>query len=136
LIHEPKKAGIVAMAGRWRDMKSRSSQPHMLNAAQRGVVVQRVIVDGWTLAAAAEAAGLPECLVAAWVADFRRHGMASLRRRPRKTAAAEYFHRRLLRPVWLSYRAITFGVRRLFTFGRPAMPSPIRQSRDDRLGGS
>jgi hypothetical protein len=117
-------------------MESHSSQPHALNAAQRGLVVQRVIVGGWTVAASAAAAGLPERLVAAWVADFRRHGMASLRCRPGKTPAADYIHRRFLRPVRLILRGIASGLRWLVALERPEPPSPIRHSRDDRRGGS
>jgi hypothetical protein len=99
-------------------------------------VVQRVIVDGWTVAAAAAAAGLPERLVGAWVTDFRRHGMASLRHRPGKTAAADYLHRRFLRPVRIGLRGAANGLRWLIALERPVPPAPIRQSRDDRLGGS
>ena len=50
-----------------------------LSPAQRGAVVQRVQVDGWSVREAAAAFGLPERRLAGWVAAYRRHGMASLR---------------------------------------------------------
>ena len=79
----------MSVFARWRGMKKRSTEPVVLTPAQRGQIVQRVIVDGWTSAEAAAAVGVPERLVDAWVADYRRHGMASLRHVPRKTVAAE-----------------------------------------------
>ena len=48
-------------------------------AARRGHIVQRVLVDGWSPARAAQAFAIEERRVAAWVADYRRRGMASLR---------------------------------------------------------
>jgi hypothetical protein len=118
-------------------MKSASSHPHphTLTAAQRGQIVQRVIVDNWTAADAAAAAGVSERLVAAWVADYRRHGMSSLRHRPGKTIAADYMHRRFVRPLRFVLRTVSGGLRWLFASQRPAPPSPIRRSQDDR-GGS
>ncbi len=124
------------MAWRSRRMKSVSTRPSALSAAQRGQIVQRVIVDGWTIADAAAAVAVPERLVAAWVADYRRHGMASLRHRPGKTVAAEYLHRRFLRPARLVFRGVATGMRSLFGSQRPVPPSQIRRSQDDRRGGS
>ncbi|MBV8738431.1 MAG: helix-turn-helix domain-containing protein [Alphaproteobacteria bacterium] len=116
-------------------MKSSAPHPNTLSPAQRGLAVQRVIVDGWTMSAAAAAAGVPERFVAAWVADFREDGMASLRQRPGKTIATDYVHRRLLRPARLGLRGIGSVMRWLFALDQPVPPSPIRQSRDDRRGG-
>jgi hypothetical protein len=116
-------------------MKSHSSQPRILTAAQRGQIVQRVLVDGWTIADAAAAARVPERIVAAWVNDFSQHGMASLRQRSGKIGAADYHHR-FTRSLRLAFRGIGMGVRWLFAFERPAATSSIRQSRDDRRGGS
>jgi helix-turn-helix protein len=124
------------MVRRWRSMKGHSSQPRSLTAAQRGQIVQRVIVDGWTIADAAAAARLSERIVAAWVNDFRQHGMASLRQRPGKIVAAGYLRHRFARYLRLVFRGAGLGVRWLFAIERPAPPSSIRQSRDDRRGGS
>lgn len=117
-------------------MKNTLPQPHTMSPAQRGLIVQRVIVDGWTIAAAAAAARLPEPLVAAWVADFRQFGMASLRRRPSKIVAAQYLDRGFVQPTRHGLRALWLVTRWLFALERPFPPSPIRQSRDDRRGGS
>jgi transposase-like protein len=124
------------MVGRWRIMKSSSSQSRTLSPAQRGQVVQRVLVDGWTVADAAGAAGVSERTVALWVSDYRRHGMTSLRHRSGGIAAAEYLNRQLLRPARLVFRGAAYGVRWLFAAERGASPSPIRRSHDDRRGGS
>jgi hypothetical protein len=116
-------------------MKTHRSQPSALTAAQRGAIVQRVIVDGWTAAEAAAATGLPERLVADWVAEFRRRGMASLRHRPGKTVAEGYLHWRLLWPARAILRGLAATMAWVFAPQRRTPPSPIRQSRDDRLGG-
>ncbi len=50
-------------------------------AATRGLVIQRVLVDGWSPAQAAASFGLGERQVAHWVAAYRRRGMKSLRER-------------------------------------------------------
>jgi hypothetical protein len=123
------------MAWRWRSMKAVSSQPQHLTPAQRGQIVQRVIVDHWSTADAAAAAGVPEHLVAAWVADFRRHGMASLRRRPGTSATGDFVRRRILGPLRLALRAVAGGTLGLLAPQRPLPPLPIRRSQDDR-GGS
>jgi hypothetical protein len=47
-------------------------------AARRGLIVQRVLVDGWSPAQAAAAFDVGERQVARWVAHYRRRGMASL----------------------------------------------------------
>lgn len=123
---------------RWRSMKPVSSRPrpHPLTAAQRGQIVQRVIVDHWTAADAAAAAGIPERLVAVWVADYRRHGMASLRHGPSRTVADEFILRQFSRPLRAVLRGLASGMRRLSASRRPAALSPIRRSQDDRRGGS
>ena len=47
--------------------------------AKRGQIIQRVLVDGWSPAQAAQFFAVPERWVVSWVADYRRRGMASLR---------------------------------------------------------
>jgi hypothetical protein len=47
-------------------------------AAERGQIIQRVLVDGWTPAEAALLHDVPPRDVARWVAQYRRKGMASL----------------------------------------------------------
>ena len=59
-----------------------------ISVAQRGQIVQRVIVDGWTSIEVAAAFGVPRrTWSSVWVTDFRRHGMASLRQDPGRTIA-------------------------------------------------
>ena len=117
-------------------MKGRPPPPSALTTAQRGQIVQRVIVEGWTAADAATAAGVPERLVAAWVADYRRHGMASLRHRPGKSVAAEIVQLRLL-PVRLVLHGLAIAARGLLAGRRrPVPPSPIRRAPGDRRESS
>jgi transposase InsO family protein len=66
-----------------------------LSPIGRRLVVDRVREGGWSVAAAAEAAGVTERTVFRWLARFRAHGQAGLvdrrpiaRRLPRKTAPA------------------------------------------------
>lgn len=63
-----------------------------LSPIGRRRVVGRVVVEGWSVAAAAEAAGVAERTVYRWLVRFREHGQAGLvdrrpvpRRVPRKT---------------------------------------------------
>ncbi len=105
-----------------------------MTAAQRGQIVQRVMVEGWSQAATAAAFGVPERLVALWVADYRRHGMASLRRRPGKSVAVEIARIRLLLPARAGFRRLSNAFRRLVMRGGPGLPSPLHRSGDDRRG--
>jgi hypothetical protein len=125
----------MSVFARWRGMKKHSAKPVALTPAQRGQIVQRVMVDGWTSADAAAAVGLPERLVDAWVADYRRDGMASLRHVPRKTVAAEILRLWLGRPVRAVSRTVSSGVRRLFARQQPTSPSSLDRLTDDRRGG-
>jgi Homeodomain-like domain len=117
-------------------MRQSSSGRHGITAARRGQIVQRVIVDGWTTARAAVAFDMPRRLVEIWVADYRRHGMGSLRRVPRRTVAAEVVELRLLRPVAAMLHRLSRGLRRLFFRRQRSTPAPLRGSNDDRRGGS
>jgi transposase len=105
-----------------------------MSAARRGQIVQRVIVDGWTTADAADAFGLPERLVAIWVADYRRRGMASLRHAPQRGVAAELAALRLLRPAAALARRLRDLWRRLAPPRVP--PAAMSGEQDDRRGGS
>ena len=74
-------------------MEHASSEARSITVARRALIVQRVLVDGWTSARAAAAFDVSERLVDAWVADYRRRGMTSLRRVPGKTVIAEIIDR-------------------------------------------
>lgn len=70
-----------------------SSNIRDVTAAQRGRIVQHVMVDGWTPEQVTAAYGIAERHIERWVAAYRRHGMASLRDDP----AADRWPRRWLR---------------------------------------
>jgi leucine-zipper of insertion element IS481 len=109
--------------------------PHRtMTVARRALIVQRVLVDEWTSAEAAAAFGVPERQVDVWVADFRRSGMTSLRRAPRKTLAVEILRRVIGRPIRGAARRITNRLRRLFAHKRRSQHSPLRRLNDDRRG--
>ena len=60
-------------------MRNKPIQKRDLAAAQRGLIVQRVLVDDWTPDEAGAPFGVDGRNVARWVAAYRRHGMAALR---------------------------------------------------------
>jgi Homeodomain-like domain len=127
--------GIIGVMARWRGIRKRPAEAVALTPARRGQIVQRVIVDGWTCAEAATAAGVSERLVDAWVADYRRNGMASLRHVPRRTVAGGILRLWPGRPVRSVSRAIADGLRRLFGGKRPTGAASPDRSNDDRRGG-
>ena len=101
-------------------------------AAQRGQIIQRVLVDGWSPAQAAAAFGLQERRVARWVADYRRHGMASLR----EDEAAERVHLRWLRRIYTAVSRCIGGLRRGFGLVEPASCVVLRRTGDERGSGN
>lgn len=101
-----------------------SGKRRILTRAQRGQLIQRIIVDGWSCAEAAAACRVEERLVAAWVADYRRHGMASLRRAPKETVAGGIVQLRVSRPVQSLLRCVLDAVRRPFLRGATVRPAP------------
>jgi hypothetical protein len=60
-------------------MDANSGQERDPAAARRGLIVQRVLVEGLTPDAAGAPFGVEGKVVARWVAAYRRQGMASLR---------------------------------------------------------
>jgi transposase len=107
--------------------------PHLIRgnstAANRARIVQRILVEGWTTAQAAEFFGVPKRVVEVWVADFRKNGMASLRREPNGTIAAE-----ISRKLWTVLRRISTSLRRSSTVVPIVQSLPIRQVNRDRPG--
>ncbi|TMJ67086.1 MAG: helix-turn-helix domain-containing protein, partial [Alphaproteobacteria bacterium] len=91
-------------------MKNTELRRRTISVAQRGQIVQRVIVDGWTSAEVAAAFRVPRRVVEVWVADFRRHGMASLRQDPGGTIAAEMVRSTIWRPVRAMWRKLLVGL--------------------------
>jgi transposase-like protein len=102
-----------------------------ISIAQRGQIVQRVIVDGWTSIEAAAAFGVPRRLVDVWVTDFRRYGMASLRQDAGRTVAGEMIHLTVWRPVRAMLHRISIGLRGSLAAEPLIEPLPLRQSNKD-----
>lgn len=105
-----------------------------MTVARRALIVQRVLVDGWTSGKTAATFGVSEHLVDVWVADYRRYGMTGLRRTPGKIVALEILRLTVGRPIRGAARRIANGLRRLFARERLAQPLPLRRSHHD-LGG-
>jgi transposase-like protein len=104
-----------------------------ISIAQRGQIVQRVIVDGWTSVEVAAAFGVPRRLVDVWVADFRRYGMASLRQDAGRTVAGEMIHRTVSRPARAMLHKILTGLRGSLAAEPLVEPLPLRHSNKDGL---
>jgi transposase-like protein len=119
------------LSARSRVMKNTELHRRTISVAQRGQIVQRVIVDGWTSVEVAVAFGVPERLVEAWVTDFRRHGMASLRQDPGRTIAAEMVRSKVWRPVRAMWRKLLNGLRGSLTPEPLVQPLPLRHSNKD-----
>jgi transposase-like protein len=101
-----------------------------LAAAQRGQVVQRVLVDGWTVRQAAGAFGLDDRSVARWVRAYRRRGMASLRG---EGTASERAWRRLLIALQRRVPQASAAIWQLIGRAEPAPCVELRRGRDDAL---
>jgi hypothetical protein len=65
-------------AARVRDMTRPQAKKRRITAAQRGNIVQRVLVDGWSAGQAAATFNIEERRIVGWVAAYQRYGMASL----------------------------------------------------------
>jgi len=116
-------------------MKTTSARPRTIPPARRALIVQRVLVDGWTTAEAAAAFDVSERQVDIWVVEFRRDGMRSLRRSSGKALPAEIVHIAISRPVRGLASRIANGFRRLFLRNPLQQPLPLRRLNDDRRSG-
>ena len=112
-------------------MKSNSARSRTITTAQRALIIQRVIVDGWTIEKAAATLGVPERLVAAWVLDYQRYGMASLRDPPSRTPSAEFVQVTIARPARAVLRRIWHRVRNSFATEGAVQPLSLRRSNED-----
>jgi transposase-like protein len=101
-----------------------------ITVPRRALIIQRVLVDGWTSAKVAATFDVSERQVDAWVADYRRHGMTSLRR-----GAGGPLTAKISRPVREASLRIANGLRRLLADDPPPRPLLLRRSEDDRIGG-
>jgi transposase-like protein len=112
-------------------MKNPPSHRSAITPAQRGQIVQRVIIDGWTSAEVASSFNVSKRLVDVWVSDFRRNGMASLRRVPGRTAAATILQLIVARPMRAILRKMSSGLRRPVAVEPVVQPLPLRRSNED-----
>lgn len=112
-------------------MKNTELRRRTISVAQRGQIVQRVIVDGWTSAEVAAAFGVPRGIVEVWVTDFRRHGMSSLRQDPGRTIAAEMVRFTVWRPVRAMWRKVLIGLCGSLAPAPLVQPLPLRHSNKD-----
>jgi Homeodomain-like domain len=113
-------------------MTNSSTKARAISVARRALIVQRVIIDGWTSGEAAAAFDVSERQVDIWVAEFQRYGMGSLRRTPSKMLSAEIVHLTISRPVRGIAHRIAAGLRRLFLRERLPQPLPLQRFYDDR----
>jgi len=112
-------------------MKNTELRRRTISVAQRGQIVQRVLVDGWTSVEVAAAFRVPRRVVEVWVADFRRRGMASLRQDPGGTIAAEMVRSTIWRPVRAMWRKLLIGLHGSLASEPLVQPLPLRHSNND-----
>jgi hypothetical protein len=105
-------------------MNNKPIQKRDLAAATRGLIVQRVLVDGWTPEEAGAPFGVDGPSVARWVAAYQRDGMAALR----GDAASERGPLRWIACVlgWFGARS-RGGVKRPATQGADRPGAPTRR---------
>ena len=115
-------------------MKTTSARPRTIPLARRALIVQRILVDGWSSSEAAAAFDVSERQVDIWVAEFRRDGMRSLRRIPGTTFSGEIVHLIISRPVRGIASSIAGVLRRLLVRERLHEPLPLQRFNDDRRG--
>ena len=113
-------------------MNTTSARYRTMTVARRALIVQRVLVDGWTSAEAAAAFAVTERQVDVWVTEFRRSGMTSLRRPPGKTPVAEFVYLTIMRLVRGNASRIASRLPRLLMRERPPRPLPPQRFNDDR----
>jgi transposase-like protein len=112
-------------------MESPRSRRREITPAQRGQIIQRIIVDGLESADVAAAFGVPKRLVDIWVADFRKNGMSSLRRDCGPTIGAELAQLAISRPTRWVRRIIAIGLRLLPATDPQTRPIPLWRSNKD-----
>ena len=115
-------------------MNTAPNRSRAITTARRALIVQRVLVDGWSSAEAAAAVGVSERLVDVWVTDYRRHGMTSLRRPVGESLVGEFVQRTISQPVRALASRIASGLRWLFRRGRVPERLPLGRLNGD-IGG-
>jgi transposase-like protein len=113
-------------------MNTAPNRSRAITTTQRALIVQRVLVDGWSSAEAAAALGVSKRLVDVWVTDYRRHGMASLRRPAGESLAGEIVQLTISQPARGLASRVASGLRRFFA--RDPQRLPLGRLNDD-FGG-
>jgi hypothetical protein len=111
-------------------MKTISARLPTITTAQRALIIQRVIVDDWTIDKTAATFGVPERAVAAWVVDYRRRGMASLRGASSRTLGAELVQGTISRLAAV-LRRIWRGLQKVAATDAAVQPSPLRHTNQE-----
>lgn len=109
----------------------KSCSPQPITPALRGQIIQRVIVDRWSTARAAQQYGLPTRLVDRWVADYRRHGMASLRQNGGRTLAGDIMEAAVFRPIRAIIRLTSAALRGYSLAAPTVQPLPLHRIHKD-----
>jgi hypothetical protein len=112
-------------------MKTISARTQTITTAQRALIIQRVIVDDWAIDKAAATFSVPERAVAAWVVDYRRYGMASLRGASSRTLTAGLVEVTISRPLRAVLRSIWHRLRNALLIDAGVQPFPLRQSNEE-----
>jgi transposase-like protein len=115
-------------------MDTARKRSRAITTARRALIVQRVLVDGWSSAEAAAALGVSKRLVDVWVTDYRRHGMASLRRPAGESLAGEIVQLTISQPVRGFASRIASGLRHFLGRDRVTQRLPLGRLNDD-FGG-
>ena len=115
-------------------MATAPNQSRAITTARRALIVQRVLVDGWSSAEGATAVGVSERLVDVWVTDYRRRGMTSLRRPVGESLAGAFVQRTIWQPVRALASQIATGLRRFFLRDRVPERLPLGRLNED-IGG-
>jgi hypothetical protein len=115
-------------------MKDSAAKYRAITVVRRALIIQRVIVDGWSSAEAAATFGVSEQLVCIWVADYQRYGMASLRRAPVHALAVDILRLSVGRPFGAA-REMANRLRQLFAINGVIPSVPQRRFHEDHRGG-
>jgi hypothetical protein len=106
-----------------------------LTAPRQALIIQRVLVDGWISSKVAAAFDVSDRQVDAWVADYRRHGMTSLRQGAGGPLTVRIIRLTVSQPVKEAALRMAIGLRRLLAGEPPPQTLLLRRSKDDGIGG-
>ena len=114
-------------------MSNSPAGPRTISVARRALIVQRVLVDGWTSGEVGATFGVSERQVDVWVADYRRYGMSSLRHTPERSVGAQIVRLTIVVPIRTAARGIENALHRLLVRDL-SRPVPLHHSNDEGHG--